>query len=194
VEYKLIAGLGNYPEKYVHTRHNVGYDFIDYYKKKNNISDGFSKKFDSLFFSIKSSDETVFFIKPQTYMNLSGKTIQSFASYFKIKPENILVIYDDVDINTGEFKINKSRGCGGHNGISSIIEALGKDFYRIRIGIKNSYYSSASKTEFVLAKFSEDEIKIMYNNIYTDVEKVVKDFIDNKIVNSMNKYNRKKNG
>ena len=131
----LIIGLGNPEEEYSKTRHNMGFNAInkiaDQYGIKVNKS-----KFQGLYESAIIEGKKVMLIKPQTYMNLSGECIKQFVDFYKIPNEDILVIYDDMDIEPGKIKIRKKGGAGGHNGMKSIIKMLGtEEFARIRTGI-----------------------------------------------------------
>jgi PTH1 family peptidyl-tRNA hydrolase len=194
---KLIAGLGNYPDKYRFTRHNIGYDFIDYFRDNNFSSEIYAKGNSSEFFQVRYSREDVVFVRPQTYMNLSGDSILKFCSKNKIRPEDILVIHDDLDIDFGNMKIAFNKGDGGHNGISSIIEKIGKRFYRLRVGINSESFRTEIKTDYVLGRFSEDEMRVIGESLFKDMEDIVRIFMKGNIVQAMNKFNsvrREKNG
>jgi len=157
---KLIVGLGNYGEEYQKTRHNYGFMVIDEFAKRNNFPD-----FKSDLFSLLSLKNNTIIAKPQTYMNNSGKAVKAISDYYKISPDNIIVVHDDVDINLGEIKEDQSRGSAGHNGIKSIIESLGtKDFKRIRMGINSEKLSKNLENE-VLKKFDKEELVIVLEKI-----------------------------
>lgn len=132
----LIAGLGNPGTKYLKTLHNVGFMAVELLAEKNGAE--FDKKgFKGLFGTKTIDGEKVVFLKPQTFMNLSGESIKEVAAYFKIPSENILVIYDDIDIDIGALRIRKSGAAGTHNGMRNIVGELGtENFPRIRIGTK----------------------------------------------------------
>lgn len=132
----LIAGLGNPGTKYLKTLHNVGFMAVELLAEKNGAE--FDKKgFKGLFGTKTIGGEKVVFLKPQTFMNLSGESIREIAAYFKIPSENILVIYDDIDIDIGALRIRKSGAAGTHNGMRNIVGELGtENFPRIRIGTK----------------------------------------------------------
>ena len=131
----LVVGLGNPDAKYASTRHNCGFMALDYLALRENV------KLDRLRFQALTAErevqgKKVLFMKPQTYMNLSGKAVQQAANFYHIPPEKILVIYDDVNFKPGIFRIRKEGSAGGHNGIKSIIECLGSDrFPRVKIGV-----------------------------------------------------------
>lgn len=152
---KLVIGLGNPGLKYKKTRHNVGFIILDNYIN----SEKWLKKYNSLY--IVKDD--IIFLKPLTYMNLSGMDVQKFVNYYKVKPENILVIHDDLDILIGEYKLKNNSSSGGHNGIKSIISQLNTEkFGRLKIGIKNETLGDASK--FVTSKFNKEEFLTLQEN------------------------------
>ena len=132
----LIIGLGNPDIEYDKTRHNMGFNTINKIAQQHNIEVNRSK-FEGLYESTIIEGQKVILLKPQTYMNSSGNSVKKFVDFIKFKKENILVIYDDMDIEPGKIKIRKKGSNGGHNGIKSIIQMLGtEDFPRIRIGIE----------------------------------------------------------
>lgn len=148
---KLIIGLGNYGKKYEKTRHNYGFSVIDEFAKRNDFPD-----FKSSLFSLLSIKNDVILAKPQTYMNNSGKAVKAIADYYKINPEDIIIVHDDADIEIGKIKEGENRGSAGHNGIKSIIELLGtKNFKRLRMGISNSF--DLPLEDVVLKKFNKEE-------------------------------------
>ncbi len=150
---KLIVGLGNPGDEYVGTRHNVGFSIIDKYLgevpwKKDSKSHSFIKKI---------GRENIIFLKPQTFMNLSGTVVSEFMKYYKLDVSNLLVIQDDLDIPTGEYKVKNVSSSGGHNGIKSIIEFIGSNsFSRIKIGISKS--KNKETKNYVLGNFTEEEM------------------------------------
>lgn len=182
---KLIVGLGNPDKKYDNTRHNIGFMVLDNYL--GNVK--WSRKFNGLYFETNISGEKVIFLKPQTYMNLSGQAVYEFVNYFAIPNENILIIQDDLDQQFGSYKLKINSGSGGHNGIKSIINSLHtKSFARLKIGI-----SSVKKDEvidYVLGKFSHNELKIIVNN-YKTFNEIIDSFVVNGIDKTMNIYNTK---
>jgi len=148
---KLIVGLGNYGKKYENTRHNYGFFVIDEFAKRNDFPE-----FKSSLLSLLSLKGDVIIAKPQTYMNNSGKAVKAIADYYKIDPEDIIVVHDDADIEIGKIKEGENRGSAGHNGIKSIIELLGtKNFKRLRMGIDNSF--DLPLEDVVLKKFNKEE-------------------------------------
>jgi len=134
---KLIIGLGNPGKDYEKTRHNAGFMFVDFLASKL-AAGGFVNKFSSLYSETTLGREKVVLLKPQTFMNDSGKAVAEIAKFYKIAPENIWVAFDDLDLKQGEFKIQKAKYPKVHNGINDIIEKLGSDqFNFIRIGIES---------------------------------------------------------
>lgn len=152
----LIAGLGNPGKKYLMTRHNVGFMAIDYYL--NNIGNPPEKKeHKSLTYSFKIEDVKVIMAKPQTYMNNSGEAIQALCHYYKIAPENVIILHDEIEQDFKQMKVQTKRGHGGHNGIRDIHEKLNsKDYFRIRIGVGRPN-GKMDVANYVLNPFSKEE-------------------------------------
>ena len=163
---KIIIGLGNPGKKYLGTRHNVGFEFLDKLKKELDFPEfEFNKKFNA---EISTKKETVL-VKPQTFMNLSGEAVRSILDFYKLSPEDILVIHDDKDIALGEYRLADDSSSAGHNGVQNIIENLGtQKFKRIRIGV--GIETNLPSDVFVLQKFSEEELE--------KVEKVLDDVLE----------------
>ncbi len=171
---KLIIGLGNPGDEYKNTRHNIGFTIIDSFL--GNIE--WKKKWDSLYYMEFYNGEQIIFIKPLTYMNLSGVAISKFVKYYNITPQNILVIQDDIDMNLGTYKVKKNSSSGGHNGIKSIINELNTDeFLRLKIGMGRSKVTPVDK--YVLGNIPEEELKIIMSNKDEYIQ-IIKDFINNK--------------
>lgn len=155
---KLIVGLGNIGENYNNTRHNIGFKFIDAFAKKHNVE--FSRKdFSGEYGILTLNDTKIILLKPHTYMNLSGKSVIECMNFFKIKNDEIIIIYDDKDLKIGDYKYKSTGSSGGHNGINDIIRVLGtQDFKRIKIGIGNKPQNMIL-ANYVLSKFSKDELE-----------------------------------
>lgn len=155
---RLIVGLGNPGKKYELTRHNVGFLVVDELLKKLNISldqEGFKSFYTTYFYK----GEKIIICKPQTYMNLSGEAVSEIVSYYKIKHEDIVVIYDDLDLPMGKLRLRASGSSGGHNGIKNIINLLGdQNIKRIRIGISRD--DKYDVKDYVLSKISGDDLKL----------------------------------
>ena len=186
---KLIVGLGNPGREYTNTRHNVGFNFLDYYLNYKNINDTWSKKFDGLYIQTNLNGDKVIFLKPQTYMNLSGNSVRKVMDYFNIETDDILVISDDLDLSIGNFKLRPSGSSGGHNGLKSIESNIGTDSYkRLKIGISND--KGIDTKDYVLGNISKED-KNTLDNLYKDLCGVVDDYFHIDFPELMNKYNRK---
>ncbi len=182
---KLVVGLGNPDKKYENTRHNCGFRAIDYYASKNNLK--FKTKFNSLYAETTINNEKVILVKPQTYMNLSGTAVRNFVNFYNININDILIIYDDVDFETGAFKIKRNGSSGGHNGINNIIENLKtNEIQRVRIGISKTREELIS---YVLGTFSKEENEKI-DKLLPIISNIIEDFSIMSIDKLMEKYNR----
>ena len=189
---KLIIGLGNPGDEYKNNRHNVGFILIDKIAQDFNVSFDTNKK-KSLYVRGKINNIEYILLKPQTFMNLSGESAIYISKFFNIKTEDVIVIYDDMDIPFGTFKIRKGGSSGGHNGIKSLIAHFQTDdFTRIRIGIGRP---SAGKkvNDYVLSNFSKKEREELDTVIANDVIEAVKVALFESTVIAQNKYNKKIN-
>jgi len=157
---KLIVGLGNPQENLLGTRHNVGYWYLDKFLEKFNVTLSEDKKINSYLSKIDYKDEQIFLMKPTFFINDSGKSVSSFIKYYKITPESILVIHDDIDLDVGDIRLKFGGGHGGHNGLRDIISHLGKDYWRLRVGVGHPGEKSLVHN-YVLGKPSKkDELEI----------------------------------
>lgn len=182
---KLIVGLGNPGEIYKNTRHNIGFIVIDKFLSKENLT--WITKFHGKYTSLIINQEKVYFLKPETYMNLSGNCLKDFMSYYKIPPKDILVIQDDLDLPIGKYRLKYKSSAGGHNGIKSIIENLKtEEFSRLKIGI--SHDKNINTKDYVLGKFNRKEEEYL-SKIYPTIESIITDFISLDITELMSKYN-----
>lgn len=180
---KLIVGLGNPGKEYENTRHNVGFMVIDKYAS----GDKFSEKFNGLYLEKNINGTKTIFLKPLSYMNLSGTVVRAFADYFKISLEDILIIRDDLDIEIGEAKLKFDSSSGGDNGVKSIIKELGSQkFCQFKIGISSPKKNSV--IDYVLGKFSKEELNKL-NNILDKSGEIIDMFINSGIEKTMNTYN-----
>ena len=159
----LVAGLGNPGKKNKNTRHNIGFRILDKFLKESNFPKfKSSKKFHSLISEGEIAKRKVLLIKPQTFMNNSGKAIKALITYHKLPTTKLIVVHDDIDLPLGKIKIVKNRGSAGHKGVESIIKELGtKNFVRLRIGIQPKSGKPRSPERFVLRKFTKAEEKIV---------------------------------
>ena len=184
----LIIGLGNPGERYKLNRHNVGFLFLDYLLYKNSLNSFKKKK--NFYYSLNEFENTnIIMIKPNTYMNLSGIAVVSSMAFFKIKLKNIIIIYDDIALDFGNIRIREKGTDGGHNGIKNIQEQLGTiEYNRVRIGVGSPQYPG-EMINHVLSDFTEENLKILNNDVFNKVEDSIKLIINNKIKEAMNKYN-----
>ena len=183
----LIVGLGNPENEYSHTRHNMGFDVINKIAENNNITIN-KNKFKGLYETGTIQGKKVILLKPQTYMNLSGESIKEIVDFYKIKNEEIVIIYDDIDVEKGKIKIRKKGGPGSHNGMKSVIEKLQTtDFSRIRVGIGQPEFKS-DMINYVIGKVPEEEQKILEQGVQKAAE-AVEEIIKNGTDIAMNKFN-----
>ena len=187
---KVIVGLGHPGKKYENTRHNIGFAAIDYIAEKEgiNINTG---KHKALVGSGYIDGVKVLLVKPQTFMNLSGESLRPIMDFYKLEPEDFLVIFDDIDLDVGRIRIRRKGSAGGHNGIKSIISHLGSmEFPRIKIGVgaKPPGYDLA---DYVLGHFSKADQEILQER-FEDVYDAVKLIVGDDITEAMNRHNKKK--
>jgi len=183
----LIIGLGNPEEEYSKTRHNMGFNTINKIAHKYNLEVNKSK-FQGLYETAVIEGQKVILIKPQTYMNLSGNCVKEFLNFYKIEKENIIIIYDDMDIEPGTIKIRKQGGPGGHNGMKSIIQMIGtENFSRIRIGIGRPKHNG-DEINYVIGAIPEEEIPKLEEATEKAKEAVI-EILKNGIDSAMNKFN-----
>ena len=182
----IIIGLGNPGEQYKNTRHNVGFMAIDAFAKINDFPEfKLQKKSNALI----SEKEGVILVKPQTFMNESGKSVHAITKPYTLNPKPLLiVIHDDIDLPVGKIKIIKERGSAGHKGVESIIQNIGNNgLIRFRLGIGSEIKTEAMKV--VLKNFSPDEQKKI-NEIIQKTSDAIKLFIEQGLDKTMNEYNR----
>ena len=186
---KIFVGLGNPGKEYDNTRHNIGFEFIDYYLDYKNIDNKFKKKFNGNYILTNIGDEQVIFLKPLSYMNLSGGVLKKFIDYFKIDVDDIYVICDDLDLKVGNFKFRNRGSSGGHNGLKDIGNKLSSNnFKRLKIGISKT--DSSDKKDYVLGKFNKTEREIL-DKVFQDLIPVMDDYFQLPFEDLMSKYNRK---
>ena len=186
----LIVGLGNPEEEYSKTRHNMGFDVINKLSEKYNIKVE-KQGFDALYGNGIIENEKVILCKPQTYMNLSGESIIQFVNYYKIDIQNVIIIYDDIDIEPGIVKLRKKGGAGSHNGMKSVVENLkSTDFPHVRIGTGKPLIKS-DLVNYVIGKVTKEDYDVLLKGIETGqeaVEEILKNGID-KAMNCINSKN-----
>jgi len=186
----VIAGLGNPEKTYRNTRHNIGFEALNKFVYDHNLA--FNKaKFRSHIAEGVVFGKKILLLKPQTYMNLSGEAIRDALVFYKLEPENLIVIYDDIALDLGEVRIRKQGSAGSHNGMKSIIYQLESDvFTRIRVGI-GAKPPGYTLSNYVLSRFSKNETEAMIEGVTkaTDaLEIILRDSVDT----AMNKFNKKK--
>ncbi|MBI1214821.1 MAG: aminoacyl-tRNA hydrolase [Alphaproteobacteria bacterium] len=152
---RLFVGLGNPGQKYRNNRHNIGFMAMDAIVHRHNFS-GWSKKFQGEISDGTLEGEKVLLLKPQTFMNLSGQSVQAAAAFYKIKPQDIVVFHDELDLAPGKIRTKKGGGAAGHNGLRSIDDHLGQDYWRVRLGIGHPG-NRELVTGYVLNDFSKAE-------------------------------------
>ncbi|MDD3419400.1 MAG: aminoacyl-tRNA hydrolase [Candidatus Gastranaerophilales bacterium] len=186
---KLIVGLGNPGAKYENTRHNIGFMAVSHLAEANSIQGKTESKFNAIVGKGKIADTDVVIAQPLTYMNLSGQSVSSLMSFYKISKDDILVVYDDIALDLGVIRFRPSGSDGGHNGIKSIIQHTGGDsnFARLKIGIGPQPQFVPSEN-FVLQKFTPDEAERL-KKIIPICSEAIEYFLKNGVSDSMNRYN-----
>ena len=183
---KLIVGLGNPGKEYAKTRHNIGFMVIDGLLTRMNIELD-QKKFNSLFAKTKITKTDVIIAKPLTYMNLSGEAVSQLANFFRINPEDVLIIHDDFDLPLGKLRLRNQGSGGSHNGMKNIIQHFNTNqICRIRIGIDKDRF--IEQKDYVLGKFKKEELVILQKTIDTCIDAVM-DYPNMTFVDLMTKYN-----
>ncbi len=182
---KLVVGLGNPGKKYAKTRHNIGFLCLDAFAHEQGLSFSYEKKF----IGEVAKHKSTYLLKPHTYMNNSGNAVQRIMDYYDIDTEDILVIYDDLDLPTAKIRIRYKGSAGGHKGIRSIMSALGTQaFKRIKFGIDKP--SRMPTPDYVLSSFAKAEGDRVIESI-DRVKHAIRDFSDNEaFTNIMNTYNK----
>ncbi|MCI8575524.1 MAG: aminoacyl-tRNA hydrolase [Bacilli bacterium] len=182
---KLVVGLGNPGEEYRSTRHNVGFMVLDSF-----LGDVlWQKKFNGEFYKTMIENEPVIFLKPLTFMNLSGQAVQQFAHYYHIDITDILIIHDDLDLPLGSYKLKRNSSSGGHNGLKSIISCLNSEsFLRLKVGV--TYQRGENTIDFVLGRFSKKEKELLEEN-YGIYHKVIRSFILSGVEKTLVNYSKK---
>ena len=188
---QVLVGLGNPEPKYDHTRHNIGFEVVDYLADKWGFNWQKNTKFKALFTEgIAPNRQKIRLVKPLTYMNNSGQTVRAVLNWYKLKAEDILVIYDDMDLPFGRLRLRLSGSAGGHNGMKSIISHVGgQQFPRLRLGIGKSSGKSAT-VGHVLGKFSSTEKQVL-SELMTLSENAIVCSLKEGVEKAMSLYNQK---
>lgn len=174
---KCIIGLGNIGKEYENTRHNSGFIMLDKIAEKYNISLDKKKK-KCIYGEGHINGQKIALVKPTTFMNLSGEAIVEIMNWYKVELKDILVIYDDIDLNFGQIRYKEKGSSGTHNGMRNIIQNLkSEEFARVRVGIENRGEVPIPLIDYVLQKFSKDELKDLEDKIAIQVEENVLNFL-----------------
>ena len=182
----LICGLGNPGDEYRDTRHNTGFMVLDAFAKASNIV--FEDKRYGFVAQTTLKGRKIFLLKPTTFMNLSGNAVRYWLGKENIDQKRLLVVSDDVALPLGAFRLKGSGSNGGHNGLGHIMQLIGQDFARLRIGIGNDY-PRGGQIDWVLGHYSDDEMKELQPTFDRSVE-IIKSFVLQGIDNTMNQYNK----
>ncbi len=177
----IVVGLGNPGAQYLHTRHNAGFLVIDYICNKYNARVNKSAH-KGLVGEATISGKRVLLVKPQTFMNLSGECVRAALDFYKIKPENLIIIYDDISLDVGRLRVRRDGSAGGHNGIKSIIEHTGTQIFpRIKVGVGQKPHPNYDLASWVLSEFKSDELKALegtFPTVCEGLEKILSASID----------------
>lgn len=183
---KLIVGLGNPGGQYAETRHNVGFLLLDTWNEELKLE--FRPKFQGLMAEGQWAGEKVFLLKPQTFMNLSGRSIRELTQFYKIEPKDIIIIHDDMDLPLGRIRLRQSGSAGGHNGIKSTISELGtEEFWRLKMGIGRPP-AGWNPANYVLGSFGKEEIPSL-EDVLERGQEVLSLWAQGESNKAMNKYN-----
>lgn len=181
----LIVGLGNPGMQYERTRHNIGFDAVELISERYNIKIN-REKFKGMYGEGIIGEEKVLLLKPLTFMNLSGESVEQASSFYKIPPENIIIFHDDVSLDTGRVRIREKGSSGGHNGLKSIIACLNsQEFIRVKIGVGAPKEDMVSH---VLGKLNEDERKSV-NKVLEICPDIAAEIIEEGTDEAKNKFN-----
>lgn len=183
----LICGLGNPGDEYAGTRHNTGWMVVDAFAKAMGAE--WRDRRYGFVAEASLKGRKIFLLKPTTFMNLSGNAVRYWLNEEKISQERLLVISDDVALPLGEFRLRGSGSNGGHNGLGHIMQLIGQDFARLRVGIGNEY-PRGGQIDWVLGHYSEEDMKVLQPTIDISVD-IIKSFVLQGIANTMNRYNGK---
>jgi len=187
----VIAGLGNPGSKYRNTRHNIGFALVDQLAAKHGAAWKHEVRLEAEVAVIQHHERKLMLLKPQTFMNLSGRSLGAALRYRKLPAESMLVIYDDVGLDLGRIKLSVNGSAGGHNGITSLLQEVGTGFARYRVGVGAKPHKEMDLADYVLSKFTKDEQKIL-----TDCSSLFQDqihlILSEGIDTAMNTINQRK--
>lgn len=184
----IIVGLGNPGDKYKFTRHNAGFLALSYISQKLGV-DINKSKFKALCTECNIAGKRVLLMLPQTFMNNSGEAVRAALDFYKLTPENMLVIFDDISLSCGKMRIRRNGSAGGHNGIKSIIAHTGSEnFARIKMGVGEKPHPEMDLADWVLSSFSKDEQKALFDK-FSDVHSALEMIVRGNISEAMNNFN-----
>lgn len=184
----LVAGLGNPGMQYENTRHNIGFMAVDCFAEENGFS--FNKnKYEALIGECRIGDKRILVIKPQTFMNNSGRAVEKIAAFYKIPADRIIVVHDDISLDVGKIRMRRKGSHGGHNGMRDIIELLGRDdIMRIKMGVGAKPHPDYDLANWVLGRFPKEQQEELKKGIEA-ATKAIKEIIMRGIDSAMNKFN-----
>lgn len=177
---KLIVGLGNPGSEYAATRHNTGFRILDAFAEAHTLTWQHKPKFSALVAEYTYNGEKILLAKPQNFYNTSGETVRAIRDFYKIANEDILVIHDELALPFGTVRTREQGGDAGNNGIRSIVNHIGKDFARIRVGVWHEVRENMHDANYVLGKFNKAEAEKL-PEIYSEVVRIMQEFMQNKI-------------
>lgn len=187
----LIVGLGNPGRQYEHTRHNAGFDVVELLAERLNVRIGREKEYALIGDCFIGGQKTILAL-PQTYMNLSGLAVKGLTEYFKIPPENLMVIYDDIDLPQGTIRIRPNGSAGTHNGMRSIVAETGlESFPRVRVGVGQRGLGW-NLADWVLSRYQTPEERETARKAYEQAAEAVVEYVSVGLNSAMNKYNTRK--
>ncbi|MDR1433374.1 MAG: aminoacyl-tRNA hydrolase [Puniceicoccales bacterium] len=191
MSYSLVVGLGNPGKEYELTRHNAGFLAVDAFAAKNGLRWSADRKYMATAARHHASGRTVILAKPTTFMNGSGTAVSQLCNYYKISPKGVIIIHDDVAFAVGDYRIHIRESSGGHNGIADILSKIGSEFTRYRIGIGAVANEQIELSEYVLGKFTGEELQILKSKT-SEILEHLQLLLDKGIEHAMNLANRKK--
>lgn len=166
----LVVGLGNPGANYKDTRHNIGFIAVEKLSDRYNFTWSHKSKFNAYIATGECELGKVILCKPDTFMNLSGSSVQSIAAFYKIPKEKIIVIHDDIDLPLGKTKYKIGGGSGGHNGLKSIDSVIGPNYHRLRVGIGRPEHDAYDISDYVLGKFAKDEELLLAERLHVMID------------------------
>lgn len=186
----VIAGLGNPGPKYQQTRHNIGFEVIDALAKHLRASWKLQAKFESEIAEVTYCEQKLLLVKPQTFMNDSGRAVGALLRYRRLKPENLLVIFDDITLDLARCKLSCNGSAGGHNGVADLLEQISSGFGRFRVGVGAKPHPAMDLADYVLSNFTADEKKLLTEQMPTYVRHLLH-IIDSDFDTAMNTINQR---